>query len=280
MVTDGSGPVIAITTDFGLTDEYVGVMKGVLLAIAPRARIVDLCHGVPPHDVAAGALILEAAAPYFAPGTVHLAVVDPGVGTERAAVAVRTRRSWLVGPDNGLLSLVVAAQGLEEAVRLTRPAYRLHPVSATFHGRDVFAPAAAHLAAGVALSALGEPAQTIAPLGPSGPAWVGGELEGHVLRVDRFGNAVTDVRAEVLAERGMMAGAATARLGGGGEARLARTFADVAPGEPVAYVGSSGRLEVAVRGGSAAAVYGLRPGSVVRVALGRPRGPGTERLDG
>ncbi|MGH7397764.1 MAG: SAM hydrolase/SAM-dependent halogenase family protein, partial [Candidatus Rokuibacteriota bacterium] len=148
--------VITLTTDFGLRDPFVGIMKGVLLSICPSARLVDLTHEVPPHDILAGGLALEAATPFFPPGTVHLAVVDPGVGSARRAIAVRAGGYHLVGPDNGLFTFALEGAGWT-AVSVTAPEYRLAEVGRTFHGRDIFAPAAAYLAAGVPLERLGPP---------------------------------------------------------------------------------------------------------------------------
>ncbi len=154
-------PIITLTTDFGFRDTFAGVMKGVILSIAPAAQIVDLCHGIPPQDILAGALALEESAAFFPRGTIHVAVVDPGVGSDREAIAVETERAFYIGPDNGLFDLVVKKERLKRAVKLQNPRYRLPAVSATFHGRDIFAPAAAHLANGVALDEFGAP---IAPL--------------------------------------------------------------------------------------------------------------------
>lgn len=252
-------PLVALTTDFGTEDPYVGVMKGVLLGICPHARLVDVTHGIPPQDVVAGRLALEAAVPYFPAGTIHLAVVDPGVGTGRAAIAVRTPRAVFVGPDNGLFSFLAEAD-LLEVRRIENRDYVLHPVSRTFHGRDVFAPAAAHLAAGVALSRLGTPvsAPNRLPL-PTARTVEGGAVVGEVLTFDHFGNAVTSVRSADLppdACRVVVAGRTCP---------LVSTYAAVADGEPLGLVGSTGRLEVSVRGGSARRELGLRRGTAVRV---------------
>ncbi len=186
-------PIVTLLTDFGLEDEYVGVMKGVILSIAPQVRLVDLTHSVPPQDVRRAALILMNAAPYFPPDTVHLAVVDPGVGTERRPIAVRTGRGTFVGPDNGLFSFVLAEMETWTAVELREPAYRLPLVSTTFHGRDIFAPAAAHLASGVPVEALGPVVNNLATL-PLPRLEIGeSSLEGEILYADRFGNLVTSI---------------------------------------------------------------------------------------
>jgi S-adenosyl-L-methionine hydrolase (adenosine-forming) len=256
-----TGPLLTLTTDFGAGSGYPAQVKAVLLAAHPDARLVDVSHEVPRHDLLAGALLLEACVPWFPLDAVHLAVVDPGVGTSRRALCVVDpdgRR--LVAPDNGLLTpfLVPGARAHEilpgEAVAAPR--------SATFHGRDLFAPAAAFLAGG------GDPARLGPAVGdPVRLRWPtarrrGDAVEGETLAADGFGNLLTSIRA------GDLAGADVRAVEIAGQpARFGRTFADVPPGELVAYVGSGGRLEVAVREGSAEARLGAR-GVPVRVVLG------------
>ncbi len=275
-------PILTLLTDFGTEDEYVGVMKGVILSIAPDVRLVDITHQIPPQDVRRAALLLSNAVPYFPPDTVHLAVVDPGVGTERRALAVRTPAGTFVGPDNGLFSWVLAEVPEWRAVEIREPAYRLPRVSFTFHGRDIFAPAAAHLAAGVPLERLGP--------WVADPVWLplprleigAGVLEGEVLSADRFGNLTTSIgRFRWDGDRLLLAPAfrpASGEMGlnpadarvvlAGVELRgIRRTYGEVAVGEPVALVGSSGFLEIAVRQGSAAAATGAAPGAPVTVFL-------------
>lgn len=247
-------PIITLTTDFGLHDPFVGVMKGVILGIAPAAVIVDLTHDVPPQDILAGALALEAALPYFPPDTIHVAVVDPGVGSDRRAIAAETETGLFVGPDNGVFTAALGRRRVLRAMRLTNPMYFHHPVSATFHGRDVFAPVAAHLAAGVPLEALGEPAGELVRISLPDPVARDQALEIHVLHIDRFGNLVTDLTAEQYARWRADRPDANARLRVGNREvnGVRRTFADADPGEPVAYIGSGGRLEIAIRNGNAA----------------------------
>ena len=242
-------PVIALCTDFGDVDPYVGVMKGCILGITPEARLVDLCHQIPPQDRIATALVLDAAVDYFPPGTIYLTVVDPGVGSARRPLAVRFARGVLVGPDNGIFDLVLGRYPVVEAVSLEVTTYRLEPVSATFHGRDIFAPAAAHLAAGASLPQLG-PAVTVTPqLQLPEPLWQDDTVTLTVLAVDRFGNLILNLRAEQLPSGRWL------RLdpgrGGAPIEQLSSTYADVQPGEALAYIGSGDRLEVAVRDGSA-----------------------------
>ncbi len=275
-------PIITLLTDFGTEDEYVGVMKGVILSIAPDVHLVDLSHRIPPQAVRRAAFLLSSAVPYFPPDTVHLAVVDPGVGTERRALAVRTPAGTFVGPDNGLFSWVLAEVPEWVAVEIREPAYRLPRVSSTFHGRDIFAPAAAHLVAGVPLERLG-PRVTDPVMLPVPRLEIGaGVLEGEVLYADRFGNLVTSIgRFQWDGDRLILAPAFRPASGEmalspkGARVVLAdvelrgirRTYGDVAVGEPVALVGSSGFLEIAIRQGSAAMALGVVAGAPVRILL-------------
>jgi S-adenosyl-L-methionine hydrolase (adenosine-forming) len=258
--------LITLTTDFGTRDAYVAEMKGVILDIATAAgrpvQLVDVTHDVAAHDVTEGALALDAAAPYFPPGSIHLAVVDPGVGTDRRGLVVQTDRALLVGPDNGLFTPFLERATAWHAFELQAAEYRLATVSRTFHGRDVFAPAAAHLAAGVTPERFGPPVRD--PLRLSWPSVraVAGAVAGAVLHVDRFGNLVTSIRAEALAELG---GSPRVRLGGR-PLPLVGTYGDLDIGEAGALVGSSGRLEIAVREGSAAARFKARRGTPVLVS--------------
>ncbi|WP_242339749.1 MULTISPECIES: S-adenosyl-l-methionine hydroxide adenosyltransferase family protein [Anaeromyxobacter] len=246
------GPLFTLLTDFGAGSGYPAQLKAVLLAAHPDARLVDVSHEVPAFDVLAGALLLEACVPWFPPAAIHLAVVDPGVGTARRALCVVDPAGrLLVGPDNGLLTpfLGAGARAFEITPGVAVPA----PRSATFHGRDLFAPAAAFLAAGGAPERLGPSLSDPERLAWPGAERRGGALAGVTLAADPFGNLVTSVREADLA------GAAVAEVRVGGErVRFVRTFGDGAPGELVAYVGSGGRVELAVREGSAAARLGAR----------------------
>jgi len=267
-------PIITLTTDFGLHDPFVGIMKGVILSICPFARLVDLTHDVAPQDILAGALALEAGWPYFPEGTVHLAVVDPGVGTARRALAVRARGHFLVGPDNGLLTPALMDAGWR-AVALTAPEYRLAEVSRTFHGRDVFAPAAAHLAAGVPLERLG-PAVTDPVRRPIPRSRLeDGALIGEVLAVDRFGNLLTSIEAaQLVGLPGGRPGAVPVivpvivEVADRAVAGPVEAYVDGADGRPTAIVGSTSRLEIFVRGGRADQVLGAGRGAPVRVRAG------------
>ncbi len=258
-------PVITFLSDYGQCDEFVGVCHAVIARRCPRARIIDLVHGVARHDIRAGALALRAALPYAPPG-VHLAVVDPGVGGERRAVALRVAQDErvLVGPDNGLLTVAAEALGgVVEAVDVGDSPECLRPISATFHGRDVFAPVAAALADGVALAALGEAIATdgLARLALPQARRDGDALIAHVLSTDVYGNVALDAAAELATAAGLAAGGAIVVEVAGRDtpARLGRSFSDVAPGALLAYRDARGALALAINGGSAAAALGVRP---------------------
>ncbi len=255
-------PIITLTTDFGLADGYVATMQGVILSIAPGATLVDLSHQVPPQDVRSGAFVLYQAVPYFPTDTIHVVVVDPGVGSQRRALAVHTSHGTFVAPDNGVLSYVLASADVHEAISLTNPDYQLPRVSTTFHGRDIFAPAAAHLAAGVLLNDLGPRAINLVRLGlPEPEVAPDGDLIAHVMHVDHFGNLILDVTARHLQAD------VTLEVAGHTIEGLGRTFADVTPGDLVAYVGSSREhLEIAVRDGDAARETGLKIGDAVTIS--------------
>ncbi len=237
-------PLIAVLTDFGSRDPYVGIMKGVMAGIAPDATVIDISHGVPPQDLVVGALWLDGAVDWFPPHTVFLVVVDPGVGSARRVVASELGSQRFVCPDNGLLTaLLQRRQG--RAVVASDPRFHLPGVSHTFHGRDIMAPVAAHLAAGLPLEQLGPPAGDLKLLDLPRARRALDLVVGEVVYLDHFGNLITSIPASDL-EPGM-----TVELGGQ-RLPLVRTYADVEPGEPLALVGSTGRLEISVRDGSAA----------------------------
>ncbi|MEX2146623.1 MAG: SAM-dependent chlorinase/fluorinase [Candidatus Rokuibacteriota bacterium] len=255
-------PIITFTTDFGLRDPYVAEMKGVILGITGGAtQLVDVTHEVQRHDVAEAALALEAAAPYFPAGTIHLAVVDPGVGTSRRGLVVAARGQLFVGPDNGLLTPFVTGDEWS-AFEIASTEHRLAVVSRTFHGRDVFAPAAAYLAGGLAPGQLGP-----AVADPVRLAWaemreVAGAIAGSVVHVDRFGNLVTSIHADSVPGLGT-----DTRLRVSGRLlRMVGTYGDLDHGEVGALRGSSGRLEIAAREASAAALLKARRGTPVLVS--------------
>lgn len=267
--------VIALVTDFGLSDPFAGILKGVIAGIAPDARVIDLCHDIPPQDIIAGALALEAAVGYFPEGTIFVGVVDPGVGSARAAIAVETARAFYVGPDNGLFSLALAHDPMRRAVHLTNETHFLQPVSSTFHGRDIFAPVAARLAAGTPFDALGESLSTLTLLSLSTPHPRGETLEVHVLARDRFGNLLTDLTREAYhawqqaENREENARRLCIHIQNSGVeiVGLSHTYAEVEKGELMACFGSGGRLEVGVREGSAAERLSLRRGDTLLLFL-------------
>lgn len=251
-------PLIALTSDFGLEDPYVGIMKGVILGIRPDVCLIDLTHGVPPQDVVAGTLALESARPYFPENSIHVAVVDPGVGGSRDAVVVFTDRDVFVAPDNGLLSFL--SEGEIREIRAIRNASLLrHPVSRTFHGRDVFAPVAAHLARGIAPGDIGPPRSEIVRLPLPRAVVTREEVNGEILTFDRFGNAITSIRGTEVPE-----GFSAVRAGGV-QWPVASTYEDVSRGEPLALVGSFGRIELSVRNGNARESLGLCSGIAVSI---------------
>ncbi len=256
-------PIVTFTTDFGATDGYVGALKGVVLSLAPQATLVDIAHGVPARDVAAGAVALAQAAPMFPAGTIHVAVVDPGVGGARADLVVAAGGSYFIGPDNGVLSL--AARGPREIHRIEAPGFRREPVSPTFHGRDVFAPAAGRLAAGASPSDAGPEQETMIELGAPPLHRRDGVVEGEVIHVDGFGNLITSLPADVVQRLAPEATVEVEGAEGRFEPMLGRTFSDVEPGALIAYVGSGGQLEIARRDGSAARRLGAERGTIVRV---------------
>lgn len=255
-------PIIALTTDYGTSDGYVGAVKGVILGIAPQVTIVDVTHDIVPQDVQHAGFVLWQLLPHFPAGTIHVAVVDPGVGTSRRILAVRCHGQVILAPDNGLLSWVLDEWPADELRSVTDERHMLPQHSATFHGRDIFAPVAAHLANGAAISKLGAEAGAWERL----PLRLGAELEdgalkGAVVHVDHFGNLVTNIRREQLPHVSLDSGQELVEVGGRIIRQVSKTFADAAGGELVAYFGSSGLLEVAVNGGSAARVLG-RPHTV------------------
>ena len=256
--------LVTFTSDFGTQDWFVGVVHGVIATLAPLVPVVDLNHTIPPGDVVRGAFVLEAAAGDFAPGTVHLAVVDPGVGTDRRALAVRARDSWFVGPDNGLLEWALCAPGAEVHA-LTETRWFRQPVSRTFHGRDVFAPVAAHLALGVPLAEFGPRVSDPVRLPQAHPHLASGALHGRVVFIDRFGNALTSLTHAALREAFGPFDEARVEVHVPGRVLdgITRSYGDAAVGSLVAVLGSSGRLEVAQVGGDAAARLGLGLGDPV-----------------
>jgi S-adenosyl-L-methionine hydrolase (adenosine-forming) len=268
--------VITLTTDFGTSDGFVGMMKGVILSINPQASIVDITHDIAPQNVEQGAFVLAASSKYFPPNAIHVVVVDPGVGSERQAIAIQFGETVFVAPDNGILSPAISSlQSLNlsisnvhvpiSAVRLNRPQYWLPRVSNTFHGRDIFAPCAAHLSLGVPLEALGEPITDWVKLPSDLPARrPDGAIEGRVVHVDRFGNIVTNIGEDML--RQMEREKLVVKIAGRKISGLKRSYAEGAPSELFALVNSAWLLEIAQRDGNAAKVLGAQIGEEVVVS--------------
>lgn len=247
---------ITLTTDFGLSDWFVGSMKGVIASIAPDACVIDITHGIEAGDISGGAFALLASTRYFPVGTVHVVVVDPGVGSLRGAIAAECDGHRFVAPDNGILSHVLPEGRAARIHRVENKRFLLEPVSRTFHGRDVFAPVGAHLSRGVTLEQLGPAVDAIVRLAFPCHRKVDAGIEGEVIYVDRFGNAITTI-PEAAGPRQKSVSVA------GRAIPVASCYADVPPGSPVAIFGSTGYLEIAINGGSAGRVLGLRRGSTV-----------------
>ena len=257
-------PVIALLSDFGTRDHYAGTMKGVALGICPDLTFVDISHHVPPHDVVAGALELAAAYKYFPAGTIFLVVVDPGVGSTRRGIAAEAGEYRFVAPDNGVLSAVFEEHAPKRVVELTERRYARPTVSKTFEGRDRFAPAAAWLAKGIELVALGRPAGAIHRIELPHAHLDGDRIAGQVLRVDRFGNLITNIDRRTFDR---LAGAPLEiQIGSRVISKVVSAYADAAPGELCALFGSTEHLEIAANGASAAAELDLGRGAPVHVA--------------
>ncbi|MBI5670885.1 MAG: SAM-dependent chlorinase/fluorinase [Chloroflexi bacterium] len=279
-------PTIALLTDFGTTDVYVGTMKAVMARLCPAVRFIDITHAIQPQNIQQGAFTLYTCYRYFAPGTVFLTVVDPGVGGVRRPLAAQAGDYSFVGPDNGVLSYALAEHDDVLAVELSNPDYRLEAVSTTFHGRDIFAPAAAHLAAGVPLAEFGPVIEDYYRLPAPQLVIQGSIIEGEVIHVDHFGNIVTsigEIRRSVSGGLYLIApfgrgqqrqpvitlpSAVTIQLGTLKLARIHRTYSEVAPGAALALVGSSGFLEISINGGSAAQVFNIAIGDPVTLQIG------------
>jgi hypothetical protein len=257
--------IITLITDFGWQDEYVGLMKGVILGIDPAARIIDLTHAIDPQDVAQAAFTVESSWRYFPDKTIHAVIVDPGVGTERAMLCLEFQRQVFLAPDNGVLSLLLDTEPRGNLRRLDNSDYWGAAVSRTFHGRDVLAPVAAHLSLGAETSALGpaiDPARAVRIDDLKARLQTSGEVCGRIIHIDRFGNLITNINAEALMSRGSswVVAFGSDRIRG-----VSGTYADVEPGAVLALIGSRGYLEIAVSSRSARDFFNARKGDAVRV---------------
>jgi len=265
---DSYRPTITLLTDFGLADAYVGTMKGVIVSVNPRARIVDLSHGVAPQDVRGAAFLLAGAFGYFPPGTIHVAIVDPTVGSERSAICVRSGGHYFIGPDNGVLSLACYRAGRPRIHLLENERFFLPQTSRTFHGRDVFAPVAAHLSAGVPLEEFGPRARSMERIRVPVPAMrAGPAVRGQVVHVDGFGNLITNIGRDHIrrAFSGVEEGDLVLSLGDHRIGGLSGTYSDVGSGKALALFGSFDLLEIAIRDGNASSRLGIGRGDRVGI---------------
>jgi S-adenosylmethionine hydrolase len=252
-------PILTLTTDFGLSDHYVGVMKGVILGICPQAQIVDISHQIPPFEISEGAYTIAQAYAYFPPKTVHVVVVDPGVGTSRRPILMEAAGQYFVAPDNGVLAMVYSRE--RHKIRLiSNEKYFHHPVSRTFHGRDIFSPVAAHVAAGVPASRIGKLIRDYLRPGFEKPQRTGKRTwSGRILKIDRFGNIITNFHAADFPDLERRNVAMV--IGPRQIEALAHNYAECGPGELFMIVGSSGYVEVSVSQGSAARQIGCETGA-------------------
>jgi S-adenosylmethionine hydrolase len=264
-------PVITLTTDFGLNDPYVGLMKGVIASLAPEARVIDITHGIDAQDIVQAAHAIRSSYAYFPGGSIHLVVVDPGVGSRRAIIALACDGHCFIAPDNGVLSLILRDRGKGAKVyRMDDGRYYRHPVSATFHGRDIFAPLGAHRANGRGLAEMGTPMDVaeMVPLDLSvGGTAADGSLTGTIIAIDRFGNLVTDVTRERLVEAGLGRAAGNLRVTIGAHTLrgLADHYQSVGPGRPLVLIGSRETLEISINGGSAQHHFKATKGSAIGI---------------
>ena len=259
-------PILTLTTDFGLSDHFVGTMKGVILGICPQAQIVDISHGVTPYEIGDGAYLIAQAYRYFPKKTVHVVVVDPGVGTARRPILMEAGGQYLIAPDNGVLSMVVARERNVKCRLISNARYFLPRLSSTFHGRDIFAPVAAHLAAGVPAARMGKPIEDYLKPGFEKPHRAGKRTWiGRILKIDRFGNVITNFHVDDfgdLALRNFSFGFGPVTV-----SAMARNYAERAPGELFAILGSSGYYEVSVSQGSAAQTIRCESGAAVELMI-------------
>jgi S-adenosylmethionine hydrolase len=266
--------LITLTTDFGYRDPFVGIMKGVIAGINPRVQVIDLTHGVPPQDVMAGALTLRHAVSYFPRGTIHVVVVDPGVGGARRAILIESAANYFIGPDNGVLSLAVAGAKPDHVIELSDAAYQLKATGSTFHGRDIFAPAAAHLSLGVSAAAFGAQLSSFVELLMPDVQREHGRCEGEIIYIDGYGNLFTNLGEGDLT--GMPAGNMCFAVGSTLIEGIEKSYDAVAAGRLVAVWNSWGLLEVAVNMGSAQRLCKAKVGDRVIVTAASPASGGTK----
>lgn len=264
----GSKPIITLTTDFGLDDPFVGMMKAVILSIAPEARIVDLTHGIRSHDVMEAALVIRSSYSYFPRGSIHVVVVDPGVGSQRRPLLATTENGYFIAPDNGVLSEIYAGSSPVACVELTASKFFQHPVSQTFHGRDIFSPVAAWLSRGIQPERFGKPVREVVRLRLPPIRQLGrGRVGGTVLRVDKFGNLVTNIRAEGFKDL-LQQNKFRLQIGGRWVDRLCSSYAEAQGREPFAIWGSFGLLELSCNQDSAAKRLQVGPYDEFEIDIG------------
>lgn len=259
-------PLITLMTDFGAGDHYVGVMKGVILNINPQVQIVDITHAIPPQDVHAAAFLIDSAYRYFPTGTIHVVVVDPGVGSERRAIVCQTEAAYFICPDNGILTHILQNEKYVRTIAVENSAYFLPQVSNTFHGRDIFAPIASHLSRGISIGKLGSPVAQPVQLPIPKPQLTDKAIIGQVIWIDSFGNLVTDISLEILdalEDRNSVVICA----GGVRIDHLNRSYSESAVGEVLAIVSSFNRLEISINQGNAAQVLGLKRGDTITICM-------------
>lgn len=255
--------IVTLTTDFGYTDPFVGIMKGVIYSINPQAVIVDLTHGIPAQNILAGALVLSHSTSYFPRGTIHVAVVDPGVGSARKPVLIEAGGSFFIGPDNGIWSLTLAHVKPDRIIHLSNPIYHLKPTSTTFHGRDIFTPVAAHLSLGVAPAGFGEALESLTQIALPQVRRKAQEVHGEIVYIDGFGNLSTNIRDRDLEQ--ISRERATVSLHNTAVKGIGRSYVEVPEGALTAVINSWGVLEIAANKGNAQQVIGAKLGDLVRI---------------
>ncbi|MBM4400363.1 MAG: SAM-dependent chlorinase/fluorinase [Crenarchaeota archaeon] len=258
--------MITLTTDFGLKDPYVAEMKAVILGICPNAAIVDITHEIAKFNIRMGAYVLASAVPYFPEGSIHVGVIDPGVGTRRCPIIIQTRRGFFVGPDNGLLVLAAEKQGITHIHELTNPRFMLPKVSSTFHGRDIFAPAAAYLMNGVKPEEFGPEIRKAVQPEFAKITQKNGVLIGEVLHVDGFGNVITNINEKEVAQNCMKGELSVELAGCKLKLKFCEAYGETGPREPLALIGSHGFLEIAINQGNAAKRFKTKAGDRVAIS--------------
>ncbi len=259
--------IITLTTDFGYKDPFVGIMKGVIAGINPNVQVVDLSHGIPPQDIMAAALVLRHSVPYFRRGAIHVAVVDPGVGSTRHALLIESDGQYFIGPDNGVLSLTLTDKQPDTVIQLSNTIYHLQPTSATFHGRDIFSPVAAHLSLGIDPAALGEPIDNFVRLDWPKLVKSQGRIEGEIVYIDGFGNLFTNIQEQDLAA--LQRENLSVTLGDITIQGLARSYAAGENGRCIALINSWGLVEIAFYGDSAQRRCQAKIGDKVQVSVNK-----------